>query len=102
MSYYIMTVNLLEMETKHRNKGYILNRWLGCTDQWWSIYDICKLFGRTSLGAQMVKNLPAMWETKVWSLGWEDPLEMEGLHAMYGWSMGSYICITEIRTFLPL
>ena len=28
--------------------------------------------------AQMVKNLPAMWETWVWSLGWEDPLE-EGM-----------------------
>ena len=25
--------------------------------------------------AQMVKNLPAMQETKVWSLGQEDPLE---------------------------
>ena len=24
---------------------------------------------------QLVKNLPAMWETWVWSLGWEDPLE---------------------------
>ena len=23
----------------------------------------------------MVKNLPAMWETPVRSLGWEDPLE---------------------------
>ena len=29
-----------------------------------------------SLVAQMVKNLPAMWETQVRSLGWEDPLEM--------------------------
>ena len=28
-----------------------------------------------SLVAQMVKNLPAMWETWVWSLGWQDPLE---------------------------
>ena len=28
-----------------------------------------------SLVAQLVKNLPAMWETWVWSLGWEDPLE---------------------------
>ena len=28
-----------------------------------------------SLVAQMVKNLPAMWETWVRSLGWEDPLE---------------------------
>ena len=26
----------------------------------------------------MVKNLPAMWETWVQSLGWEDPLE-EGM-----------------------
>ena len=29
----------------------------------------------TSLVAQLVKNLPAMQETWVWSLGWEDPLE---------------------------
>ena len=25
----------------------------------------------------MVKRLPAMWETRVQSLGWEDPLEKE-------------------------
>ena len=30
---------------------------------------------RASLVAQMVKNLPAMWETWVQSLGQEDPLE---------------------------
>ena len=30
---------------------------------------------RVSLVAQMVKNLPAMWETQVQSLGREDPLE---------------------------
>ena len=30
-----------------------------------------------SLVAQMVKKLPAMWETWVQSLGWEDPLERE-------------------------
>ena len=28
--------------------------------------------------AQRVKNLPAMWETQVQFLGWEDPLE-EGM-----------------------
>ena len=27
--------------------------------------------------AQMVKYLPAMWETQVRSLGWENPLEKE-------------------------
>ena len=26
---------------------------------------------------QMVKNLPATWETQVQSLGWKDPLEEE-------------------------
>ena len=30
-----------------------------------------------SFVAQMVKNLPAMQETQVPSLGWEDPLEKE-------------------------
>ena len=30
-----------------------------------------------SLVAQMVKRLPAMWETQVRFLGWEDPLDKE-------------------------
>ena len=34
------------------------------------------LFIWASLVAQVVKNLPAMQEIWVWSLGWEDPLEM--------------------------
>ena len=32
---------------------------------------------KASLVAQIVKNLPAMHETQVQSLGWEDPLEKE-------------------------
>ena len=32
---------------------------------------------RDSLVAQMIKRLPAMWETRVQSLGQEDPLEKE-------------------------
>ena len=35
-------------------------------------------FPGASLVVQMVKNLPAMWEAWVQSLGWEDPLE-EGM-----------------------
>ena len=31
----------------------------------------------TSLVAQTVKRLPTIWETWLWSLGWEDPLEKE-------------------------
>ena len=34
-------------------------------------------FDWLSLVAQLVKNPPAMWETWVWFLGWEDPLERE-------------------------
>ena len=37
-----------------------------------------------SLVAQMVKNLPTIWETWVQSLGWEDPLE-EGTPLQYSW-----------------
>ena len=36
------------------------------------------LYSWASLKAQLVKNLPAMQETWVQSLGWEDPLE-EGM-----------------------
>ena len=35
------------------------------------------VFWGASLVAQMVKNLPAMWETWVQALCWEDPLEKE-------------------------
>ena len=33
------------------------------------------MYEEASLVAQMVKSLPAMWETQVQTLGWEDPLE---------------------------
>ena len=42
-----------------------------------------------SLVAQTVKNLSAMWETWVWSLGWEDPQE-EGMathSSILAWSI---------------
>ena len=35
------------------------------------------LYLRASLVVQMLKRLPAVWETWVQSLGWEDPLEKE-------------------------
>ena len=36
-----------------------------------------------SLVSQMVKHLPAMWEIRVQSLGWEDPLEKEMVYNIY-------------------
>ena len=38
-----------------------------------------------ALVAQLVKNLPAMWDTWVWSLGWEDPLEKGKLPTPVFW-----------------
>ena len=38
-----------------------------------------------SLVAQLVKNLPAMWETWVRSLGWEDPWRREWLPTPVFW-----------------
>ena len=37
----------------------------------------CELLLWASPVAQLVKNLPAVRETRVQSLGWEDPLEKE-------------------------
>ena len=42
-----------------------------------TIYAYSYIYIGTSLVAQMLKNLPAMWETQVRSLVWEDPLEKE-------------------------
>ena len=36
-----------------------------------------RLYYRASLVAQLVKNLLAVQESWIWSLGWEDPLEKE-------------------------
>ena len=42
-----------------------------------------------SLVAQLVKNTPAVWETWVWFLDWEDPLE-EGVATHSIWSGDSH------------
>ena len=65
-----------------------------CLFQLWFPQDVCTVVGLWNhmvvLGfpvAQLVKNLPTMQETWVWSLGWEDPLEegMETLSRILGW-----------------
>ena len=43
-----------------------------------------------SLVAQLVENTPAMWETWVRSLGWEDPLE-KGMATSLPWNSMDYI-----------
>ena len=51
----------------------------------WNQYNIVnQLYARVSLVGQMVKNLPAMQEAWVWSLGQEDPLEKGmGTHSVF-------------------
>ena len=79
-----------------RRRGQQRMRWLDGSGRWWRTGkpDVWQCMGsqnwtrlsdwtelsdwttpRASLVAQKVKNLPAMQETWVWSLGWEDPLE---------------------------
>ena len=45
--------------------------------QHFTVYSWFFLYGGAFPIVQQVKNLPAMQETWVWSLGWEDPLEKE-------------------------
>ena len=50
----------------------------------WGVYNSevnCWLIQKASLVAQMGKNLPAMQETWVQSLSWEDPLEGMTTHS---------------------
>ena len=60
---------------------------------------------RASLGAQLVKNPPAMRETWFWSLGWKDPLEKgKATHSsILAWrtvqSMGSQRVGHDLVTF---
>ena len=62
-----------------------------------------------SLVAQVVKNWPAMWDTWVQSLGWEDPpekgmaspLQYSGLENSMGYSMGSQRAGHKWATFTP-
>ena len=52
---------------------------------WWtSGVPLLVAYG-ASLVAQLVKNLPAMWETWIWSLGWEDPWRRERLPTPVFW-----------------
>ena len=52
-------------------------------------------YSRASLVAQLVKNPPAMQETWVQSLSWEDPLEKERLPIPVFWPGNSVDCIVN-------
>ena len=54
--------------------GCVVCGWVGCGQHVWGVCGVCGCVGG-SLVAQMVKNPPAMQETRVQSLGQEDILE---------------------------
>ena len=61
----------------------------------WTEY-LCPLNShRASLVAQLVKNLPAMREIRVQSLGWKDPLEGKGYPLQYSGLENSMDCIVH-------
>ena len=61
--------------------------WLDLLAVRWTLF---KSSFRASLVAQLVKNPPAMWETWVPSLGWEDPLGENGYPLQYS-GPGNYM-----------
>ena len=51
--------------------AFIMLRYVPSMPAFWRVF----IINGASLVAQLVKKLPARWETRVRSLGWEDPLE---------------------------
>ena len=58
---------------KRKNKGG--TDWTKSVEVWRNLW--LSRVAQAFLVVQMVKNLPAMWETQVWSLGQEDPVGKE-------------------------
>ena len=63
MLYILIVVVVTQMYIVIKTPLHVYIEWLG--------FFMCKW---TYLVAQRLKHLPAMWETWVQSLGWEDPL----------------------------
>ena len=61
---------------------------------------LCIIFDIASLVAQVVKNLPAMQETPVLSLGQKDPLE-QGMAATSLFLPGKFYALRSLASFSP-
>ena len=70
----------LETSPRHRTEGWASRRAVSGRGSGGGRDDICCVFllnVSSPGGSDLVKNLPTMWETRVQSLGQEDPLEKE-------------------------
>ena len=65
-----------EQENKHGEEGSSIREIFFLSFFFWLIISYWRIVNRASLVAQTVKNLPAMWETRIRSLGWKDSLEV--------------------------
>ena len=74
------------MNTKGTKRNEIFKKQRGDRDERRALPWVRLSANWDSLVAQMVKSLPAMRETWVRSLGWEDPLEKEmAIHSSIAW-----------------
>ena len=76
----LVFINKVLLEHCHTHLGIVCNCLYISAESW----VIASLYG---FAHNSVKNLPAMQETRVWSLGWEDPLEKEMVthSSILGW-----------------
>ena len=78
---HILTASSLETLSQNSPAKHLPNSRPIEIGRWYIIFVLCcqvlRLCTRTALIPQMVKNLPAMQETRVRSQGLEDPLEKE-------------------------
>ena len=67
---------LIREGREYRKRGETVKWWYSLqTGSWFLLKEIC--ITKSFEVAQMVKPLPGVWETRVPSLGWKDPLEEE-------------------------
>ena len=67
-----------EVITLQRGMGIWYEAWFSLLTSFFKWNWLCDLFIEIiHPGSSVVKNLPVIQETQVWSLGWEDPLEKE-------------------------
>ena len=92
------TVHVLLKPGLENFEHYFASVW----DEWncavvWTFFDIILLWDQASLVSQLVKNPPAMQETWVQNLGWEDPLEKgKATHSsILAWRIHSMGCIVH-------
>ena len=70
-----MLTNFMKTSSGFSNRHHIPTCFIEISSGFSYRYHICPSQKCLPPVAQLVKNLPATWETWVWSLGWEDPLE---------------------------